>query len=284
MPKASKIMPDKNISLLLKGPFGVGKTIAAASFALYGEVYIAYFDKNNPIELFTYFNKIGRKDLLENIEYDIYSSQNANAYLNKLVELSRGCRYSAVITDSVTNLTSAVVNWSMGFRDTKGGKKDKVSGGPSVEPDWTEYKVETSLVTQALDICKLLPAYNIWIAHPLPQMKVEGAAGAVNSVTKTTSIVSYGNKVGAIIPGCFTEIYHFGRQMHKRIVWTDMIGDDYAKSAFQFPEKYFDITDRLFAEVWKEQVNKSLEVYNEQPVINSSDPSSTVLSSTKWKV
>lgn len=284
MPKASSIMPDKNISLLLKGSPGMGKTLAAASFALYGEVFIAYFDKQTPIELFTWFRRIGRRDLLDNITYEIYNSSNANQYLNKLNDfVKEGCRYVAIVTDSVTNLTSAAVNWSMGFRDVKhGAKKDKLSGGPAVIPDFDEYKVETSLVTQALDICKTLPVFNIWTAHPLPQMKIAGSGGSMN-ITQTTSIVSYGNKVGAILPGNFTEIYHFGRQMNKRIVWTDMVGDDYAKSAFNL-SKSFDITDRLFAEVWKEEVNKSLEVYNE-PVNPPIDPSSTSQPSTKkWKV
>jgi len=286
-PKASSIIPDKNISILLKAPPGMGKTLAAASFALYGDVYIAYFDKRTPIELFTWFKRIGRSDLLEHIEYDVYNSSNANEYLNKLITFTRDCRYTAVITDSVTSLTSACVNWSMGFRDNShGGKKDKLSGGPAVIPDFDEYKVETSLVTQALDICKTLPVYNIWTAHPLPQMKVTGSGSSMN-VTQSTSIVSYGNKVGAIIPGSFTEIYHLGRQMDKRIVWTDMVGDDYAKTAFNLPRN-FDITDRLFAEVWKELVNKSLEEYNEKSLNN--DPSNILSvnfdqpTTNKWRI
>jgi len=281
MPKASQIIPDKNISMLLKGPFGMGKTIAAASFAIYGRVFIAYFDKKVPIELLTFYGK-HRPELLDNIEYESYSSANANDFLNKLIGFVKDCRYSAVIVDSVTNMTSAAVNWSLGFRDPKGGKKDKVSGGAAVIPDFDEYKVETSLSTQALDICKTLPVFNIWIAHPLPQIKVEGTGNSM-SVTKATSIVSYGNKVGAIVPGNFTEIYHFGRQMDRRIVWTDMIGDDFAKTAYDLPRN-FDITNKLFAEVWKEHIDRAMndlttEVKNDN--VRPFDPSSLT---GKWKV
>jgi hypothetical protein len=149
--RASDIVVDSNTSILLKGPFGHGKTLALASFAIDGPIYLAYFDKKKPIELITFFSRMGDigKRILNNIEYDIYSSVNANEYLNKLMLLAKDCRYFAVGTDSVTNLTSAAVNWSLAFRDNKKAKdKDRIM------PDWDEYKVETSLVTQALDICR----------------------------------------------------------------------------------------------------------------------------------
>ena len=292
------ITPDKNISMLFKSGPGEGKTLAAISFAEYGDVYLAYFDKRTPIEIYTWLNKIGRKDLLERIEFDAYGSTNVHEYLNKLIKFKNDCRYVAVITDSVTNLTSAAVNWSMSFRDIKNGPKmDKLnSKAPQMIPDWDEYKVETSLVTQALDICKTLPVYNIWTAHPLPSMKIEGSGSKVSEITKTTSIVSYGSKVGAIVPANFTEIYHFGRQAGKRVVYTDLAGDDYAKSAFNLPVS-FDITDKLFAPVWKELVKKSLdfdlevgnEVINKQTgEVNPVEKVGTVIDpfatpNTKWK-
>jgi hypothetical protein len=256
MPKASSIQPDKNVSMLFKSPPGFGKTIAACSFAIYGPVYLAYFDKRTPIEVLTFFKK-HRPELLDLIEYESFSSSNANEYLNRMIQFTRDCRYVAVITDSVTSLTSAAVNWSMGFRQP-GGKKDGKTSNPSVVPDFDEYKVETSLVTQALDIAKTLPVFNIWTAHPLPQLRVTGS-GSSMSVTSTSSLVSYGNKVGALVPGQFTEIYHFGRSMNSRIVWTDMVGDDYAKSSLGLPQQ-LDITDKLFAEVWRDAVKQSMEV------------------------
>lgn len=289
MPKVSSIVPDSNISILMKGPFGIGKTIAAASFAALGPIYIAYFDKQKPIELLTFYKRY-RPELLDRMEFESFSSHNANMFLNRMIGFTKDCRYVAVIVDSVTNLTSAAVNWSMGFRDPKGGKKDKLAGGgadnPLVIPDFDEYKVETSLVTQALDIARTLPVYNIWVAHPVPSTRIEGS-GPSMKVTKQVSIVSYGNKVGAMLPGAFTEIYHFGRQMDKRIVWTDMVGDDFAKTCFGLP-KELDITDRLFYEVWKEQIDKSLGVIQGLPeggqsgIVNPFDTGTVTAS--KWKV
>src|ERR1700682_2050425 len=149
--KASQITPDDNISFLFKSSPGFVKTLAAASFAVEGPVYLAYFDKKSPIELTTFFTEkrfgsLAAK-ILDNIEYDIYSAHNAHEYLNKIIGFTKDCRYFAFITDSVTNLTASAVNWSMGFRDpNKGGKKDKLNkDAPLMIPDFDEYKVETSL-------------------------------------------------------------------------------------------------------------------------------------------
>jgi len=268
--KASNLTLDSNISLLLKGSPGFGKTLAAASFAVEGPIYLAYFDKSKPVELLTYFTekRFGSlaKKILDNIEYDIYSAQNAHMYLNKIIALSHDCRYFAVVTDSVTNLTAAAVNWSMGFRDPRKGKVDKLNkDAPAMIPDFDEYKVETSLVSQALDISRTLPCHIIWTAHPLPGIKVEGS-GASIKVTKTNPIVSYGSKVAGMIPGNFTEIYHFskttdftsGSSKLKYIVNVEAVGDEYAKSPLLGDYiKEMDITDKLFYEVWKDLLNKS---------------------------
>ena len=274
--RASDLILETQSSLLLKGPFGHGKTLAAASFALDGPIWIAYWDKKKPVELYHYFHKIiKRPDLLKNIEYDVYTSHNANEYLNKLFDLSRDCRYFAVINDSVTNMTSGAVNWSLGFRNTKKLKdKDKIM------PDFDEYKIETSLVTQCLDICKALPCHIIWTCHPVPSIKIEGS-GASIKVTKAYPIVTYGSKVAGIVPGNFSEIYHFskestwdsviGKSFIKYKVNTEAIGDDFAKSNLGLKGE-FDITDRLFYEVWKDKVKQLREELTNAVAENDAKP------------
>lgn len=295
--KASDIIVDSQTSILLKGPFGHGKTLALATFALEGPIYLAYFDKKKPIELKTFFLQFGERGrkILNNIEYDIYSAANANEYLNKLMQLSKDCRYFAVGTDSVTNLTSAAVNWSLGFRDNKKSKdKDKIM------PDFDEYKVETSLVTQALDICRTLPCHILWTAHPIPGIKIEGS-GASIKVTKVNPIVTYGSKVAGIVPGNFSEIYHFmkgsnwdaasGKGNTKYAVSFDAIGDDFAKSNIGLKGE-MDITDQFFYEVWKQRVKQHMEVLEnaikeqeaKPTVINpfASQPSDSKPTDRKW--
>lgn len=268
--KASNIQPGVKTSFLFKAAPGFGKTLAAASFALEGPLYLAYFDKQSPIELIKYFNKFGEKGkkILDNIEYDIYGGHNAHEYLNKVISFTKDCRYMTFVTDSVTNLTAAAVNWSLSFRDPK-QKMDKLAkNAPAMIPDFDEYKVETSLVSQSMDLQKSLPCNIIWTAHPLPSLKIEGA-GASIKVTKTNPIVTYGSKVAGMIPGNFTEIYQFSKKADyssgsskiQYLVSTEAIGDDYAKSPLLGDYvKEFDITDKLFYEVWKELINKSMGI------------------------
>lgn len=263
--KLDTLSMDSYTSFLLKGPWGFGKTIAAASFAKSGPVWLSYWDKKGPIELVQFFKRHA-PELLKNIEYEVYGAHNANEYLNKMFSFARDCRYAAIINDSVTSMTAGAVNWSLGFRDNKKNKdKDKIM------PDFDEYKVETSIVTQALDICRTLPCHVIWTCHPLPSLKVEGSGGSMK-VSKVNSIVTYGSKVAGIIPGQFSEIYHFSKQStwdgnagksHLRyLVSTEQVGDDYAKSNIGLNVE-MDITDRLFYDVWKEEVKKLEAKLNE---------------------
>lgn len=271
--KASQLQLGKSNSSLFKGSPGFGKTLAAASYAMEGPVYLSYWDKSSPVELLTFFTekRFGSlaKKILDNIEYDIYGSSNAHEYLNKMIKFREDCRYFAIINDSLTRMTSCAVNWSLNFgKESKERKKIK-----DILPDWDEYKVETSLVSQCIDIGITLPCHVIWTAHPLPTTKIEGTGTSIK-VTKANSIVSYGSKVAGMVPGSFTEIYHFSQRsdfsssgISKRyIVNTEAIGDEYAKSPLLGDHvKEFDITDKLFYQVWKELLDSSQgkEVKNE---------------------
>lgn len=292
--KASQIILGGNTQLLFKGSPGFGKTLAAASFALDGPVYLSYWDKKSPIELVTFFSEkrfgsLGKK-ILDNIEFDIYGSENAAEYLNKLIQLTRDCRYTAIINDSITYMTSAAVNWSMNFgKDPKANKKIK-----DIIPDFDEYKVETSLVSQCMDISRKLPCHVIWTAHPIPRTNIDGS-GAGMRVTKTNSIVAYGSKVAGLIPGGFTEIYHFsqksdytdGKASKRYIVNIEAIGDEFAKSPLLGDYvKEFDITDKLFYEVWKDLINKSQGIEPKEKLITNSivNPFTTQETGVKqWK-
>lgn len=260
--KLDQLSPSHDyMSFLFKGPWGFGKTIAAASFAKLGPIHISYWDKKGPIELLQFFKKYA-PHLIKNIEFDVYGAHNANEYLNMMFKLAKECRYVAEINDSVTTMTSAAVNWSLGFKDNKKARKEN-----SINiPDFDEYKVETSLVTQALDISRVLPCHVIWTCHPLPSMKIESSGdGKVGRISKVNSIVTYGSKVAGIVPGQFSEIYHFSKRSNydagrgksniQYLVSTEQIGDDYAKSNIGLNCE-MDITDRLFYEVWKEEVGK----------------------------
>lgn len=266
--RASDLTLDAPQSMLFKGSPGFGKTLAALSFALEGPVHLAYWDKKRPIEMLTYFTKARfgdkAKQILDNITFDVYGADNANDYLNWLIEAVEDCRYFACVNDSITTMTASCVNWSLNF-GSKNKLKTKIK---DILPDFDEYKVETSLVTNCLDLSKKLPCHVIWTAHPVPSIKVEGSGSSMR-VTKTNPIVSYGSKVAGIVPGSFAEIYHFmqqaswsadGANSKKYMCSLDSIGDDYAKSPLL--GNYFkelDFTNKLFYEVWKEAIAVTTE-------------------------
>jgi hypothetical protein len=298
MAKASALTLDQtNQSILMKGPYGFGKTLAGASFAVDGPVFISYWDKKKPVELLTYFTRerFGDKaeKILNNIEYEVYGADNANEYLNKLIAFTRDCRYTAIINDSLTFMTSATVNWSLNFGKDKNQLKTKIK---DVLPDFDEYKVETSFVTQALDLSKQLPCHVIWTAHPVPRVNIEGVGSSIR-VTKTNSIVSYGSKVAGIVPGAFTEIYHLfqqsdwnqqtGKASKKYMVSLDSIGDEFAKSPLLGDYiKEFDITDKLFYEVWKELLIKRMADLRHKPETEEktlTEAAATATSHIPWK-
>ncbi len=101
------------------------------------------------------------------------------------------------------------------------------------------------------------------------------------SVTKTNSIVSYGNKVAGLIPSQFQEIYHFsqesgwdssrGTSVIDFIVNTATIGDEFAKTTLNLPGQ-FKITDGLFYEIWnklKEERNAVIKTDDQLESITS---------------
>jgi hypothetical protein len=299
MPKASSLNLSGPTSFLFKSPWGFGKTLAAASFALEGPTYLAYWDKKKPVELITFFKKFGVKGkrILENLEYDVYGSDNANKYLNKLIDMKSDCRYTACITDSVTTMTSGAVNWSLGFDGKKKIVNVKNDNPEQMMPSWDEYKTETSLVSQALDISRVLPCHIIWTAHPLPGTKIEGS-GSSMKVSKVNTIVTYGSKVAGLVPGQFTEIYHFIKASDfstnpttiRFKVSTEAIGDDYAKTALGLP-KELDFTDKLFYEVWKQALEEIEKGDDKDEVVELApgqvfNPFSTDIKTEtpKWKV
>lgn len=279
MPKATDIKPDQNVSILFKSPPGFGKTIAACSLAVYGDIWLAYFDKKVPIEVFNFYKHF-RPELLDRITYESYTAANANKYLNDLDNICtrEPGRYVGLITDSVTTLTTASINWSMSFRGNRGPVENTLVGSEKMIPGFDDYKVETNYAAQALDMTSSYPGFNIWTAHPLTSMDVKGGdAGKISSVSTKQTLVSYGNKVGQLVPGRFQEIYHFARQGVKRVAWTDAFGDDYAKTSYFGLPKMLDITDQLFFEVWRAEIIKLMEVQNAKSIV----PENVV---SKWKV
>lgn len=261
MPRTSDIILGGRLMVMLKGDNGAGKTVTAASFP--GPIKFFMFDGSKLDVVKMFFPN--RTD----IEYDIYGPRRQRfraadgsivdvkdllQFAKEFNELQDHCPWSTVVIDSFTSFSVTCVTFQLDVRSNEDNKKPQLSKGGLVIPDFDEYKGETTLVTQALDVSKVLPCHVIWTVHPLPKLDTSGQ-GAGMKVVKTTSIAAYGAKTAAMAPGYFNEVWHLevraaGGQ-RQRIIHTQTIGDQFAKTALPLPEQ-FDVTLKpTFPEVQK---------------------------------
>ena len=276
MPSIEDMVVGEPTTTLLKGPSGFGKTIAAASYP--APVYFADFDgRIDPIR--SYY----RGDRKREIYYDSYGIHNLFPFLDLLDNVlehgvvkvdGRTFRPGTIVGDSFTALSITTVNYQLNEVRTAAKKDRKVATkrtqGGIIIPDWDEYKGETSVFTQVLDVCKAIPKRHgihvVWTAHPTKGIKVgTDERGRVAVTTKVAPIVAIGGKAAELVPNYFNEIYHFGFQppmnlgeKGKRIVFTQTIGDDMAKTSMLLPSS-FEWTDSLFHDDLMEWAKKGEE-------------------------
>lgn len=249
MPFTCDIILGGRFMGLFVGPNGTGKTIAAASWP--GPTLILDFDgRVAPVRYF-YPN---RKD----IEYwtigldgdtrpDVMGFTD---FCKKMEQLQDNCPYETVIFDSYTAYSATAVMYQMGMHadDVK-----KTKGGLPI-PDWDEYKGETGVMLQILEIAKILPCNFIATAHPVSKAKVTKQGGSVNevlaSMVRGTTFATYGWKTDSFLPNYFNEIYYFwtdvSRQLGQTIdrkVQTVSAGEITAKRALPLPD-VMDTTDK----------------------------------------
>lgn len=249
--------------VMLKGDNGSGKTVCAASFP--GPIKFFMFDGSKLDVVKMFFPN--RTD----IEYDIYGPRkqrfrdaNGNIvdikdliqFADEFNSLQDRCDYATVVIDSFTSFSVTCVTFQLDVRgsSTDDKKNPLRSKGGLTIPDFDEYKGETTLVTQTLDVSKVLPCHVIWTAHPLPKLETSGA-GAGMKVSKSSSIAAYGAKTAAMAPGYFNEVWHLevtgSGDNRQRIIHTQTIGDQFAKTALPLPTR-FDVTAKpTFPEVQK---------------------------------
>lgn len=246
--------------LMLKGENGSGKTVLAGSFP--GPIKFFMFD-GSKLDILKRFYP-NRTD----IEYDIYGARRTRFrdsngqvvdikslldFADEFNALQDHCPWATIVIDSFTSFSVTCVTFQLDIRSNDKDKKTAMSKGGLVIPDFDEYKGETTLVTQSLDVSKVLPCNVIWTVHPLPKLETSGQGNSMK-VTKTTSIAAYGAKTAAMAPSYFNEIWHIEVRpgsSPQRIVHTQTIGTEFAKSALPLPAA-FDVTGKnAFGEVRK---------------------------------
>jgi hypothetical protein len=242
MPSTKDIdLKNDPLKILMVGENGTGKSLALASFYKAGTIRIADFDgRLKPIK--TRFPEA-------DINYDTFGADNFRQFLDEIEKLQDSCPWKTWALDSITSSSACSIVFQLVMKD-----KMKTTKGGLPATSWDEVNGETVLFTKMLEVMKIVhrkyKTNIIWTAHPIPKTEI-GNDGTVN---RTTSIASYGNKVPAIVPGYFDEIYNFqkekvGMDSYKYTVYTVPKNNLPGKTAF--PDKLpnsFDITGKNFYE------------------------------------
>lgn len=199
---------------LFVGPNGTGKTIAATSWP--GSTLILDFDGRVAPVRFFYPNRQDIEYWTVGLEGDTRPDViGFKEFCDKFDKFQDNCPYDNIIFDSYTAYSATAVFYQMGMH---AGDLKKTKGGLPI-PDWDEYKGETGVMLQVLEIAKILPANFICTAHPVSKAKVTKQGGSVNevlaSMVRGTTFTTYGWKTDSFLPNYFNEIYHF---------WTDVSG------------------------------------------------------------
>jgi hypothetical protein len=257
---------------LFTGTHGSGKTVAIGSMP--GPILIFDFDgRIDPITLFypdrtdiEYFT-VGlsgkpRGDVIGFLDF-----------CERMERLQDRCDYGTVAIDSYTMYSTVAVLHQMGIRDEDTLKKTK--GGLPI-PDWDEFKGETGVAVQIMEIAKIIPAHFIMTAHPVSKAATTKQGGSTNetlaSMVRTSTLATYGWKTVSILPSYFNEMYYFYTdvnpqlgQISQRKIQTVSAGEIVAKTALPLPAT-LDVTGKPFWGVMQAQVaeyTKKLEAARE---------------------
>lgn len=246
---------------LFKGEPNSGKSTCALSFP---GVYVFDFDRKMPTIAMKHFS--GKE-----IHWDTF--KDVFEVSNKLKEFQISCPYETLVVDSVTSLSTLVLN-SIG--DVKGedvmsmlqrSKDQRVKPGEIKKIDVMGidyYNAESNFFERYfLDVLKLLwakegnPKNIIVLAHIIkydsaPDLKTK-------AVTTTKTLVTAGRKVGAFILSRFDEDYTFVLESEpftntgtKRICQTVPLDDNQSRNATNLPEKIDFTNNPDFYSIYKQ--------------------------------
>lgn len=234
MPSTKDIILGKKLMILLIGKNGHGKTCQVASFSDSGPGKIFDFD--------------GRMDSIKavfpekDIEYQTYGVfddeergiVSLDRFLPEFVSLAKECPYKWVCIDSLTSLSTALVNYQMIMK----GEKGKTTKGMISIPSWDEFNGEAMEICRMLDVCRMIPAHVILTAHPVIKADVNNPGKLLES------IVSFGIKVPNLVPGYFNEIFFLDIEQSvnaskppNRVVYTKATPGIFAKTTLPLESK-----------------------------------------------
>jgi hypothetical protein len=236
---------------LFVGPNGSGKTIAAASFP--GPIMVWDFDgRIEPIKAF-----YPKRDDIEYWTVGLDGDTRSDVigftdWTKRFEDLQDSCPYSTIIMDSYTAYSATACFHQMGLH---AGDVKRTKGGLAI-PDWDEYKGETGVMLQTLEIAKILPCHFICTAHPISKARTTKQGGSTNevlaSMVRASTLATYGWKTDSFLPNYFNEIYYFYTDVTSQVaqpnsykIQTVSAGEIVGKTALGLPHT-IDVTSRPF--------------------------------------
>jgi hypothetical protein len=196
--KLSETKMGKNISVLLIGYPGSGKSIAAASFP--GPIYIFDLDKRIN-SLLQFFGE--RSD----IEYDYYGPDEYAKLDQKIKEIKSGnAPHRTYIMDSLTALARMAINYSIALR---GGGKGNTKGVIQMT-QIDDYNAESRVLSNAMDSFR---GQNFKANFILTAHLVETNVKVLNGEdTISQRLLTGGKSIAAEIPAYFDEAYYIVKE------------------------------------------------------------------------
>lgn len=186
----------KNLSVLLIGYPGSGKSIAAASFPR--PIYI--FDLDRRIDsLLNYFGDA------TDIEHDYYGPEEYLKLDAKIEQIKTGnAPFKTYIMDSLTTLARMAINYSLTMR---GGGKGSILKGKVQMSTFDDYNVESHVILNMLNTFRTgnFKANFILTGHLLEtRTKVPNTTDDIVSQRLLTG----GKNIAAEVPVYFNEVYY----------------------------------------------------------------------------
>lgn len=196
--KLSETKMGKNLSVLLIGYPGSGKSIAAASFPR--PIYIFDLDKRIN-SLLQYFPDAG------DIEYDYYGPDEYAKLDAKIKEVKSGnAPYRTYIMDSLTALARMAINYSIAIR---GGGKGNTKGVIQMT-QIDDYNAESRVLSVAMDSFR---GTNFKSNFILTAHLVETNVKVLNGDdTISQRLLTGGKSIAAEIPAYFDEAYYIVKE------------------------------------------------------------------------
>lgn len=252
MPKqADDVITNAVLSVIHKGKWGSGKSIASCSKALRPTYVMDCEDRMNSV--INYYRNLDGH--VKGLSFDTFAMGDGfYAVKKRLDELEESCPYKTVVCATLTSYVDIVLEGlaNKGGSRASGAEAGKKIGGIKVN-ELEDFNGETAAI--AFNLIKTLKrlqkkGINIILEAHVMHYEFKDKVGTVHH---ERTLLTGGKKAAAKIPGYFNEIFQFEVDTEfngdtKYIAHTVATMDDFAKTSFPSLPKKIDWTGKDFYE------------------------------------